>query len=153
MSRNWLLLAPLVAILAVLFDFLGHIVVFQQGISEPLPPTIYWVAKFFVVFFVFLLGGFFLRGVRGGLILTVIAALGFGVIWEFSPVGIDYTYGIVIHLFHIPAILLGWVFATLLGRIFHTRALLLIFVLILIATTVAIGVLSLLQGVVTPAGY
>lgn len=153
MTKGWIFLAPLIAILAVLFDFLGHIAVFQQGISEPLPPVLYWVAKFFVVFFVFLVGGFFLRGVRGGIILSVVAALGFGLIWEFSPVGIEYTYSIVLHLFHIPAILVGWVFATLLGRRFHPRALLLIFILILVATTVAIGVLSLLQGVVTPAGY
>ncbi len=156
MNRNWLLTAPLVAILAVAFDLLGHMFVFQQGISEPLPPVLYWVAKFFIVFVVFLVGGFFLRGVRGvrgGIILSVVAALGFGVIWEFSPVGIEYTYSIVLHLFHIPAIFLGWAFATLLGRMFYARAMIAIFIVILVATTAAIWVLSLLQGAVTPAGY
>ncbi len=145
-----LFIAPLIAILAVLFDFLGHIVVFDQGISEPLPPVIYWVVKFFVVFFIFLFGGFLLRGVRGGIILTVVAALAFGVVWEFSSVGIGYTYSIVLHLFHIPAILLGWAFATLLGRTLRPRAMMVVFFIVLIATAVAIGVLSWVQAPTIP---
>ena len=152
MDRNWFLVALLTGILAVLLDFMGHILVFQQGITEPLPPVIYWVSKFFVVFGIFFLGGFFLRGFRPGIFLAIAAAFAYGAVWEFGIVALaqGYTYSIALHLFHLPAILVAWIFAWLLGRMLSPRALILIFLTVLIGTTIAITVLSLLTGITQP---
>ncbi len=148
MERNWFVVALLTAALAVLLDLLGHIVVFQQGISEPMPPVIYWIVKFAAVFVVFFLGTLFLKGFRVGIFLAIVATLLFGVIWEFSVV--EYSYSIVLHLFHLPAIFVAWVFAWFLGKTLPGRALFLIFLAVLVATTVAITVLSLVQGPTVP---
>ncbi len=152
MDRNWFLVALLTGILAVLLDFLGHIFVFQQGITEPLPPVIYWVSKFFVVFGIFFLGGVYLRGFKAGIFLAIAAAFAYGAVWEFVIVALaqGYTYSIVLHLFHLPAIFVAWVFAWFLGRMLSPRALVTIFFVVLVGTAVAITVLSLVVGFTQP---
>ena len=152
MDRNWFLVALLVGILAVLFDFLGHIVIFQQGITEPVPPVIYWFSKFFVVFGVFALGGLLLRGFRAGILLSIAAAVAFGAVWEFGIVGLaqGYAYSVVLHIFHLAPIFMAWVIAFLLGRMLPQRVLVILFFAILVGTTIGITILSLVAGVTQP---